>query len=52
VDNTTVLKLHHVLYCIFIDKTAGNRKYKQAGILVQHGQNIQTPFSRNFENVT
>ena len=32
------------LYCIFIDKTTGKRKHKQADILVQRGQNFKRRF--------
>jgi len=32
------------LYRIFIDKAAGKRKHKQAGILVQRGQNFKRFF--------
>jgi len=33
-----------MLYCIFIDKAAGKRKLKQAGILVQGGLNFKRCF--------
>ena len=33
-----------------MDKTAPDRKHEQAGIFVQRGKDIQTPFSQNRPN--